>query len=270
MSTAEKILAPHLTEINYPLVDRHKKFFRHSEAPGKLVREVEGQPVRVIKNEVRAMSGLVQEFEDRYGIATAKPKYVIGPDDKSGEATAVIICDEVPHEETAEQLIFSGKYAEPLDELNLKFIQHAQDLFAEGGVYNSEIMYLCQYVMSGDTPVLVDVEPHFSRIIAPPDARIYGDVEKVPVLEMAEAIVQNAIMLSNNAGQRSKSSIAAEEFLNGIELNEAPIQRARARLVAALQESSLDRLEDYIESEDDIEWQEMLHAKAARTYVADL
>ena len=133
MSTAEKILAPHLTEINYPLVDRHKKFFRHSEAPGKLVREVEGQPVRVIKNEVRAMSGLVQEFEDRYGIATAKPKYVIGPDDKSGEATAVIICDEVPHEETAEQLIFSGKYAEPLDELNLKFIQHAQDLFAEGG-----------------------------------------------------------------------------------------------------------------------------------------
>jgi hypothetical protein len=270
MSTAETILSPHLTEINFPYVDRHKKFFHHSELPGKLVREVDGQPVRAIKNEVRAMRGLVSEFEERYGIATAKPNYIIGPGDNAGEARAVIVCDEVPHEETAERLILSGKYSESLDDLNMKFIQHAKDLSAEGGVYNSELMYLGQYVMSEDTPVLVDVEPHFSRIIAPPEGRIYGDVEKVPLIEMAEAIVQNAIMLSTNAGHRSKSSHAAEEFLNGIELTEASMLRARAKLLAALKESSLDRLEDFIESEDDIEWQKMLHARAARTYVADL
>ena len=270
MSTAENILAPHLTEIDFPYVDRHKKFFHHSELLGKLVREGESQPVRAVKNEVRAMRGLLTEFEERYGIATAKPNYIIGPGDNTEEARAVIVCDEVPHDETAERLILSGKYSESLDDLNMKFIQHANDLAVEGGVYNSELMYLGQYVMSEDTPVLVDVEPHFSRIMAPPEARIYGDVEKVPLIEMAEAIVQNAIMLSTNAGHRSKSSLAAEEFLNGIELTEVPIQRARATLVAALQQSSLDKLEDYIESENDIEWQKMLHAKAARTYVADL
>jgi hypothetical protein len=270
MSTAEKILAPHLKEKSFPLVDRSKKFFTHSEVPGKLVREGESLPVRSVKNEVHAMNTLLSEFEDRYGIATVKPQYIIGPGDKDGEARAVIVCDEIPYTETAEVVLASGKYSESLDELNIKFIQHAKDLSDEGGIYNTELMYLGQYVMAEDTPVLVDVEPHFTRIIAPPEARIYGDVEQVPIIEMAEAIVQNAIMLSMNIGHRSQSSLEAEKFLKGIELHEPPIQRAREALLRALQESSIDLLSDFVDTEDDTEWQKLQYSKSSRTYVADL
>ncbi len=270
MSTAEKILAPHLTQIYFPLVDRSKHFFRHSELPGKLVRECGSEPVRAVKNEVRAMTTLITTFEDRYDIPTAKPNYLIGPGDSDGEARAVIVCDEVPHTENGEALLLSGKYSEPLDELNRKFIHHVKDLSEEGGLYNAELMYLGQYVINEDTPVLVDVEPHFTRIMAPPEARLNGDAETVPIIEMAQMIVQNAIMLSSNAGQRSPSSYEAEKFLEGIELSEPPIQRARDALLEALRGSSLHMLEDCIDGREDIEWHKMQDSRASRTYIADL
>lgn len=271
MSTAEKILAPKLKEISFPMVDRAKKFYRHSELPGKLVRESDSVPIRPLRNEVHAMKRLVGEFEDRYGITTVNPQYMIGPGDRQGEGRAVIACDEIAQGETAEALILSGKYSASLDALNEKFIQHAKDLSEEGGLYNTELMYLGQYVMAdNDTPVLVDVEPHYTRIIAPPEARIYGDVEKTPLIEMAEAIVQNAIMLSTNAGQRTPSSLEAEKFLEELELSEPPIRRARDAILEALRESSIDKLSDFIDGEEDIEWQKMQHARTSRTYVADL
>jgi hypothetical protein len=39
----------------------------------------ESSPPRQVKNEVRAMKALIEVFEERYGIATVKPEYVIGP-----------------------------------------------------------------------------------------------------------------------------------------------------------------------------------------------
>ena len=270
MSTAETLFAGKIQKATFDSREGSPKFFRNSELPGKIIRECESLPARSVKNEVNAMQGLVSVFEDEYGIETVRPKYVIGPGRTSSEARAYAICDEIPNGITADLAIEQGSYVAPLDDLNSKFIQHTKDIASEGGVYNTELMHLHQYVMKGDTPVLVDVEPHFSRIMAPPEVRLDRDRDMIAIIDMLEGVVHNAIQLSRIVGKRTESSLEAEVFLNELQLSEGPIRKARAVLRLALRENSDAMLKEFFDNESDDEWQEFQHSTATRMFVDQL
>ena len=270
MITAENIFAGNIQEATFSMREGSQKFFRNSELPGKLIRVSESSPPRQVKNEVRAMKALIEVFEERYGIATVKPEYVIGPGNVEGEACAFFICDEILHGRPADTVLEEDGYAESLDQLNNVFISHTTDVRNEGGLFNTEIMHLSQYLMSGDTPVLVDAEPQFSCIMPPPEDRLYGDSEKVPIIHMMETIVYNAVLLSRAAGHRTPSSMNAELFLNELHLYEAPIQRARQTLLNALKKNSILDLEHFFDPDADLPWQSLQYARSSRVYAADL